>query len=84
VRSRSTSTDLARAGYEVRRVQFFSESELMEMDRQAFRLLHGELARVHGTWFRRYQARYRPRTARGIRLGQSVNDKELAAFEPEV
>jgi len=70
---------LARAGYEVRRVPFFTESELLEMDRRAMDLLHGEMARVHLSWFEHYQARYRPRTARAIRRGQAISDDELAA-----
>ena len=68
---------LARAGYEVRRVPFLGDDELDEMDRQAMTLLHGEMARVHATWFEQFGERYRPRTARGIVRGRSVTDRDL-------
>jgi Asp-tRNA(Asn)/Glu-tRNA(Gln) amidotransferase A subunit family amidase len=71
---------LAGAGCEVRHVQFFSEGQLLEMDRQAMALLHGEMARVHANWFEQYRARYRPRTARAIRRGQAVTDEELVTY----
>lgn len=68
------------AGYEVRRVDFLSDEELLEVDRNAMGLLHGEMARVHRVWFARYASRYRPRTARAVRLGETVGDSELAEF----
>jgi Asp-tRNA(Asn)/Glu-tRNA(Gln) amidotransferase A subunit family amidase len=64
----------------VRRVPFFDADALLEMDRQAMGLLHGEMAGVHADWYRRYQARYRPRTARGVLRGQAVSEHDLAAF----
>jgi Asp-tRNA(Asn)/Glu-tRNA(Gln) amidotransferase A subunit family amidase len=68
---------LEQAGYVVRRVPFFEDDELVEMDRQAGVLLHGEMARVHAPWYSRYASRYRPRTARGIQRGQAITDSEL-------
>jgi Asp-tRNA(Asn)/Glu-tRNA(Gln) amidotransferase A subunit family amidase len=68
---------LAQAGYEVRRVAFFSDDEMDEMDRLAMTLLPGEMARVHATWFDEHSERYRPGTARGVLRGRSVTDREL-------
>lgn len=70
---------LVEAGFEIRRIPFFADDELEEMDRRAMTLLHGEMARVHAEWFRQYPERYRPRTARGIQRGQAVGDQEVAA-----
>jgi Asp-tRNA(Asn)/Glu-tRNA(Gln) amidotransferase A subunit family amidase len=70
---------VADAGFTVRRVPFFGDDDLEEMDRLAMMLLHGEMARVHARWFERYPERYRERTARGISRGQAVTDHELAA-----
>jgi Asp-tRNA(Asn)/Glu-tRNA(Gln) amidotransferase A subunit family amidase len=68
---------LVRAGYEVRRVSFLRDDEIDEMDRLAMRLLDGEMARVHTSWFEQYSDRYRPRAARGVLRGQGVTDCEL-------
>jgi Asp-tRNA(Asn)/Glu-tRNA(Gln) amidotransferase A subunit family amidase len=79
---RAFAGNLARlraAGFEIKRVPFFSKDLLEEMDRRAMMLLHGEMARVHAGWFRRYPDRYRPRTARAIQRGQAVIDHDLAA-----
>jgi Asp-tRNA(Asn)/Glu-tRNA(Gln) amidotransferase A subunit family amidase len=70
---------LSEAGFEIRRIPFFADDELEEMDRLAMTLLHGEMARVHAEWFRRYPDRYRPRTARAIQRGQVVGGDELTA-----
>ena len=70
---------LAEAGLEIRRIPFFADDELEEMDRRAMTLLHGEMARVHAEWFRQYPDRYRPRTARAIQRGQAIDERELAA-----
>ena len=70
---------LGDAGFVIRRLPFFGDDEIEEMDRRAMMLLHGEMARVHAAWFRRYPERYRPRTARAILRGQAITDQELAA-----
>jgi Asp-tRNA(Asn)/Glu-tRNA(Gln) amidotransferase A subunit family amidase len=70
---------LVRAGYDIRPIQLFADDDLLEMDRRAMDLLHGEMARVHSPWFARYEAQYRPRTARAIRRGQAITDQQLAA-----
>jgi Asp-tRNA(Asn)/Glu-tRNA(Gln) amidotransferase A subunit family amidase len=70
---------LSDAGFEVLRLPFFSDEAVEEMDQRAMTLLHGEMARVHAEWFRRYPDRYRPRTARAIQRGQAVTDQELVA-----
>jgi Asp-tRNA(Asn)/Glu-tRNA(Gln) amidotransferase A subunit family amidase len=70
---------LSAAGFEIRRPRFCSDQEVEEMDRRAMTLLHGEMARVHASWFRQYPDRYRPRTARAIQRGQAVTARELAA-----
>jgi Asp-tRNA(Asn)/Glu-tRNA(Gln) amidotransferase A subunit family amidase len=69
---------LVRAGYDLRRIQFFTDDDLLEMDRRAMDLLHGEMARVHRTWFERYEPQYRPRTAQAIRRGEAITDERLA------
>ncbi len=70
---------LAEAGFEIVRIPFLGDDEVEQMDRRAMTLLHGEMARVHAEWFRRYPDRYRPRTARAIQRGQAVADRELTA-----
>jgi Asp-tRNA(Asn)/Glu-tRNA(Gln) amidotransferase A subunit family amidase len=70
---------LSTAGYEIRRVPFFSDEAVEEVDHLALTLLHGEMARVHAAWFRQFSERYRPRTARAILRGQAVSDDELEA-----
>jgi Asp-tRNA(Asn)/Glu-tRNA(Gln) amidotransferase A subunit family amidase len=62
---------------EVRHTACFGDDELVEMDRIAMTLLHGEMARVHASLFERHQDRLRPRTRRGIERGQLVSDGEL-------
>ena len=69
---------LVHAGYDIRPIQFFADDDLVEMDSRAMDLLHGEMARVHSQWFERYEAQYRPRTARAIRRGQAIMDQQLA------
>ncbi len=72
---------LLQSGYEVRRVHFLDDDEVMEMDHRAMALLHGEMARVHAAWFAEYAECYRPRTARAIRRGQRVTDADLASSQ---
>jgi Asp-tRNA(Asn)/Glu-tRNA(Gln) amidotransferase A subunit family amidase len=42
-------------------------------DRTIGELLHGEMALAHEPWFDRYVDRYRPASARGVRLGRDVS-----------
>jgi Asp-tRNA(Asn)/Glu-tRNA(Gln) amidotransferase A subunit family amidase len=66
------------AGCTVKRVQAFEQIELLNTAHR--RLVFAEFAREHAKLFAEYEALYRPRTAEAIRIGQSVDDKELAAL----
>jgi Asp-tRNA(Asn)/Glu-tRNA(Gln) amidotransferase A subunit family amidase len=72
---------LDRAGYAIRHVQLFTDEELMEIDKCAMGLLHGEMARVHANWFAQYEGLYRPRTANAVRRGQAITDEEIADYQ---
>ena len=65
------------AGCTVKRVPALAD--IVELDKLHRRLILGEFAREHAELFRLYETLYRPRTAEGIRTGQTVGDDELAA-----
>ncbi len=67
---------LQKAGYTVRRVQAFNDIE--GINRHHTRMVFAEMAEVHRSWFKQYEALYRPRTAEALREGQTVGAEELA------
>ncbi len=67
---------LQKAGYTVRRVSAFDDIE--GVNRRHTRMVFAEMAVVHASWFKQYEALYRPRTAAALREGQTVGDEELA------
>jgi Asp-tRNA(Asn)/Glu-tRNA(Gln) amidotransferase A subunit family amidase len=67
---------LQKAGYTVRRVPTFEDIE--GVNQRHTRMVFSEMAEVHRSWFRQYEALYRPRTAAALREGQEVGDAELA------
>ena len=67
---------LQKAGYTVRRVQAFNGIE--GINRHHTRMVFAEMATVHTSWFKQYEALYRPRTAEALREGQTVGAEELA------
>ena len=66
---------LQRAGYTVRHVPAFEDIE--GINRRHTRMVFAEMAEVHRSWFRQYEALYRPRTAAALREGQEVGVEEL-------
>jgi Asp-tRNA(Asn)/Glu-tRNA(Gln) amidotransferase A subunit family amidase len=67
---------LADAGYEILPVP--AMEDFAEIVDRHYRVVAGEVARVHETWFARYEDLYDPRTAELIRKGQAITDEELA------
>ena len=67
---------LQKAGYTVRRIPTFEDIE--GINRRHTRMVFAEMAEVHSSWFRQYDALYRPRTAAALREGQEVGVEELA------
>ncbi|MEN8148341.1 MAG: amidase [Planctomycetota bacterium] len=65
------------AGYEIEYELFPSREDLAEHYRLAGDLLHGEMARVHGAWFRDWASLYRPGTVRAIEKGWDVKEEGL-------
>ena len=65
------------AGYEIKPVLFPSRDDLAAWYRSAGDLLHGEMARVHATWFRDWGSLYRPGTVRAIEKGREVKEDGL-------
>lgn len=70
-------TQLAGAGYEVRRVKLLPDIE--EIIQQHRQVLAAEMSQGHADWFARYEALYRPRTAQLIHQGQGITASELGA-----
>ncbi|GAC1399196.1 MAG: amidase [Ktedonobacteraceae bacterium] len=66
---------LQRAGYTVCRVPAFEDIE--GINRRHTRMVFAEMAEVHSSWFRQYEALYRPRTAAALREGQTIGVEEL-------
>ena len=67
---------LQKAGYTVRHVPAFEDIE--GVNRRHTRMVFSEMAVVHTSWFKQYEALYRPRTATALREGQTVGTEELA------
>jgi Asp-tRNA(Asn)/Glu-tRNA(Gln) amidotransferase A subunit family amidase len=67
---------LADAGYEILPVP--AMEDFAEIVDHHYRVVAGEVARVHEKWFARYEDLYDPRTAELIRKGQAITDEELA------
>jgi Asp-tRNA(Asn)/Glu-tRNA(Gln) amidotransferase A subunit family amidase len=65
------------AGYDIDYLLFYAREDLFRIHRDANALLHGEMARVHGAWFRDYGSLYRPGTVRAIEKGHEVKDDDL-------
>lgn len=66
---------LAAAGYAVKTVPCFDDfDEITERHR---RVVAAEAARVHESWFARFEDLYDPRTAELIRKGREITDAEL-------
>ena len=63
------------AGYAVRRVPLFED--IGEIAAGHTRLVQGEMARSHRTWFGQYADLYRPRTAQAIRNGEQIEPRLL-------
>ncbi|MFJ2862956.1 amidase [Kitasatospora sp. NPDC087314] len=68
---------LEQAGLAARRVPLFPD--FAEITRQLQTINRFELARSHADWFARFGGLYRPETAAGIRVGQSVAAEDRAA-----
>ena len=51
--------------------------DIADVNRRHERLISGEMARVHETWFTKYADLYRPRTREQIESGRRVSDLEL-------
>ncbi len=66
---------LQKAGYTVRHVPTFADIE--GVNRRHTRLVFAEMAQMHSSWFKQYEALYRPRTAAALREGQTVGNEEL-------
>ena len=66
---------LQKAGYTVRHVPAFHDIE--GINRHHTRMVFAEMAVVHASWFKQYEALYRPRTAAALREGQTVGAEEL-------
>jgi len=66
------------AGYDIEYVLFYAREDLTSFHRQASALFHGEMARVHGVWFRDYASLYRPGTVRALDRGREVKEDDLA------
>jgi Asp-tRNA(Asn)/Glu-tRNA(Gln) amidotransferase A subunit family amidase len=67
---------LQQAGCTVHRIPVMEDIEAI--NQRHTRLVFAEMAQMHHTWFARYEALYRPRTAAAIREGQEVSEAELA------
>ena len=68
-------TQLEHAGYAVCRASFLADID--DINRRHRLLQAGEMARVHGEWFSRYEHLYRPKTAEIIRAGLTVRTADL-------
>ncbi len=66
---------LQKVGYTVRHVPTFEDIE--GVNRRHTRMVFAEMAVVHTSWFKQYEALYRPRTASALREGQTVGAEEL-------
>ena len=66
---------LRAAGYEIRRVPVLAD--IAAIARRHTRLVAGEMAQVHATWFSRWGPRYRPQTAALIGEGADIGEEEL-------
>lgn len=68
------------AGYAVRRVPTLGD--VADVADRHVRLVRGEMARAHATWFDEHRPRYRPATAEAILAGREVGDDELRRIRP--
>ena len=68
-------TKLLHAGYEVKRIRTLEE--IGTVNEQHRRMIAGEMARVHSSWFKEHGYLYRPKTAQTIEQGLTVSDQEL-------
>jgi Asp-tRNA(Asn)/Glu-tRNA(Gln) amidotransferase A subunit family amidase len=66
---------LGQAGYTIKRIRAFEDIE--DINQRHRQLVAAEFALEHKIWFRKYQARYRPRTAQLVLDGQLVIPDEL-------
>jgi len=70
-------TLLEHAGYRIQRIEALHDID--DIANRHRRIVAAEMAQVHATWFARYEALYRPRTADIIRQGQRIHSEELEA-----
>jgi Asp-tRNA(Asn)/Glu-tRNA(Gln) amidotransferase A subunit family amidase len=73
----STCRFLSDAGYTIRRLPALSDFERIRARHQL--ILAFEAARVHRSWFEKYEHLYAPKTAQLIRQGVGISEDEWAA-----
>jgi Asp-tRNA(Asn)/Glu-tRNA(Gln) amidotransferase A subunit family amidase len=71
----AVAAGLATAGWNVKEVPGFED--LDDIERRHRRLLAGEAARVHASWYARYGELYHPRTAELVERGRRVSEGEI-------
>jgi Asp-tRNA(Asn)/Glu-tRNA(Gln) amidotransferase A subunit family amidase len=78
---RAICSELARAGYEIKRVDALADFEAIR--ERHFLVVNGEAARSHREWYPRFRDHYHPKTLEKLELGRMVTDEALARARHE-
>lgn len=73
---------LERNGYTIKQVKALED--IADINERHRRLIFGEMARIHKSWYTEYQKLYRPQTEEVILLGQKVSSEEIEEYRAEI